>query len=151
MRVLGVDPGSVSAAYAFLDTGELMETDDVPVVDRQVNAAEWARIVKRLTPDIAIIELVGAMPLQGSTSGFRFGVGVGLLRGVLAALNVPLVQVTPSKWKRECGLGSNKEAARALAIRLFPGCGRFARVKDAGRAEAALLASWYIRHGTKAA
>lgn len=148
MKVLGVDPGSVSAAYSLLSGGALLDADDVPVADRQVNAAEWARVVKALSPDIAVIELVGAMPKQGSTSGFRFGVGVGLLRGVIAALNIPLVQVTPTKWKRELGISSDKDAARALAIRLFPECAKFTRVKDTGRAEAALIARWYLKHGS---
>ena len=53
MKVLGVDPGSVSAAYSLLSGGALLDADDVPVADRQVNAAEWARVVKALSPDIA--------------------------------------------------------------------------------------------------
>ena len=41
MRVLGVDPGAVSGAYALLgEHPKETHVGDVPVVDRQVNAAE---------------------------------------------------------------------------------------------------------------
>ena len=49
MRILGVDPGAVSGAYALITSMQnavvLPTVDDIPVVDRQVNAAEWGRIV----------------------------------------------------------------------------------------------------------
>ena len=44
--MIGIDPGSVSAAYAVLDErGEVLDADDVPVVDRMVDATEFSRIV----------------------------------------------------------------------------------------------------------
>lgn len=145
MRVLGVDPGAVSAAYALIDSDRgVLEVDDVPVVDKQVNAAEWAALVKRMKPHEALIEMVGAMPLQGVSSTFRFGVGTGLLRGVLLALEVPLFEATPAKWKRHFSLDSDAEKSRALAIRLFPSCRGLARKKDHGRAEALLMAQYRL-------
>jgi hypothetical protein len=43
------------------------------------------------------------------------------------------------------GLHSDKGESRALAMRLWPDHGdRFARVKDDGRAEAALIAWWWL-------
>ena len=151
-RILGIDPGSVSAAYACLCDGRFIEAADAPVADRQVNATEWASVVKRLRPDLAIIELVGAMPKQGSTSGFRFGMGVGLLRGVVMALGVPLVQVVPGKWKLHYRLtGKPKDAAREIAIRLFPEAGPHLNlVKHHGRADALLLAKYAIDMDTGA-
>jgi crossover junction endodeoxyribonuclease RuvC len=65
----------------------------------------------------------------------------GLVRGVLAALGVPVSLVTPNEWKRAFRLGPDKNEARLIAARLFPAsAGRFARASDDGRAEAALLA-----------
>lgn len=144
MNVIGIDPGSVSAAYAILDQrGECVDVDDVPVVDRMVDAAEFSRIVAFWQPDEAIIELVSAMPRQGIASAFRFGVGCGLLRGVLLGAGVPLFQVAPSRWKKHFSLDSDAEKSRSLAIRYWPGCMKLSRKKDHGRAEALLLARYH--------
>ena len=128
-----------------------MGAADVPVVDRQVNSTEWASIVQMLKPGLAVIELVGAMPKQGSTSGFRFGVGVGLLRGVVSASGVPLVQVTPAKWKAHFRLNNKpKDAARELAIRLYPVAAPLLKLKKhVGRADALLMAryAWDMDNG----
>jgi Holliday junction resolvasome RuvABC endonuclease subunit len=152
--ILGIDPGAVSATLAVLDTNANRAfVDDVPVLDKQVNAAEFSRLIRRIKPTIAIIELVGSMPGQGVSSTFKFGMGCGLLRGVLATLEVPLVQVTPAKWKRALGLdrggsqADKKELARAFAIRTFPSVEGLGRKRDAGRAEALLLAYYWQTYG----
>ena len=46
-KILAIDPGSVSAAYAVLeeDTFRIVDVDDVPVVDKQVDAAGWTQIL----------------------------------------------------------------------------------------------------------
>ena len=142
--ILGIDPGSVSAAYAVLDdAGDVRDVDDVPVVDRMVDATEFSRIVAWWEPREAIIELVSAMPKQGIASAFRFGLGCGLLRGVLLAHSIPLHQVSAAKWKKHFGLDSDAEKSRSLAIRYWPGCTKLARKKDHGRAEALLLARYH--------
>jgi crossover junction endodeoxyribonuclease RuvC len=63
--------------------------------------------------------------------------------GVIGAAAIPLHLVTPAKWKGHLRLSSDKEQARALALRLFPACSEhFKRKKDHGRAEAALIARY---------
>lgn len=144
LKIIAIDPGAVSAAYAIISPNHPPFCADVPVVDRMVNAVVWSNIVREAQPDIAIIEQVGPMPKQGASSGFRFGMGVGLIRGVLAAHLVPIVQVHSTKWKRYYALHTDKEASRALAIRLFPEAAHLmALKKHHGRAEALLLANWH--------
>ena len=145
MRVLGVDPGAVSGAYALLTRNlEQPTVDDIPVVDRQVNAAEWARIVEALKPDLAVVELSSSMPKQGVASTFKFGMGCGLIRGVLAGAGVPIINVTAAKWKKHFALNNDGEKSRALAIRRFPDVTQLSRKKDHGRAEALLIALWKL-------
>jgi Holliday junction resolvasome RuvABC endonuclease subunit len=142
--IIGIDPGSVSAAYAVLDSeGAIVDVGDVPVVDRMVDGSEFARIVGRLRPREAIVELVSAMPRQGVTSSFRFGMGCGILRGVLLAAGVPLYQVPATKWKKYFRLDNDAEKSRAMAIRIWPTCEKLSRKKDHGRAEALLLARYH--------
>jgi crossover junction endodeoxyribonuclease RuvC len=84
------------------------------------------------------------MPLQGLSSTFKFGMGVGIIHGVAGALRLPLTLVSPSQWKSFHSLPKEKEAARALAIRKWPEHNRHLdRKKDADRAEALLIGDWY--------
>jgi hypothetical protein len=56
--------------------------------------------------------------------------------------------VSPAKWKKALGLSADKGASRRRAIELWPERAQwFARVKDDGRAEAALIAYWWLQHG----
>jgi crossover junction endodeoxyribonuclease RuvC len=79
---------------------------------------------------------------------FGFGRSLGVVEGVLAALNVPVTYVAPATWTKALGKAAGKDASRQRAIELFPAMSEhFKRVKDDGRAEAALIAMWGIRNG----
>lgn len=142
MRVLGVDPG-VSGAMAMLDTamgGLYMADMPAPRVKgrRQINEGALGELIRVIEPDFAWIERVHSMPKQGVTSSFSFGLSYGLVRGILAALEVPTQLVTPQEWKRMFRVGADKNEARIVACRIFPSAaGRFT---NDGRAEAALIA-----------
>lgn len=144
VNLIGIDPGSVSAAYAILDseTGEILDVDDVPVADRMVDASGFLRVLLQWKPEVGIIESVHAFPGQGVRSVFRFGQGYGLLLGALACAGVSLHEVAPGRWKNHFGLDSDAEKSRAKAIKFWPGCQKLSRRKDHGRAEALLLARY---------
>jgi len=144
--VLAIDPGSVSAAYAVLsDDGAAFAVGDMPVADRMVDAAGFVGLLEEWPLlDAAIIEDVHAMPKQGVASTFRFGMGCGIVRGVVLAMGLPLYLVSSGKWKKHFSLDSDAEKSRALAIRYWPGCRELSRKKDHGRAEALLLARYYL-------
>ena len=149
--VMGVDPGAVSAAFAVipwdLDGGlEAASAFSVPVVNRMVDGKAFAYIVRERAPTHAVIERVNAFPGQGVSSSFRFGVGYGILLGVLASARVQIIEVAPTVWKRHFRLDRDKEKARALAIRRFPNV-KLHLKKDVGRAEALLMALWLRETG----
>jgi crossover junction endodeoxyribonuclease RuvC len=158
MRVLGVDPG-LTGAVAVWDTAlDLLVVRDMPVAakasaTRREVVPEWlADIVREFTPDLAWLEQVSAMPKQGVSSVFSLGTSYGMARGVLAALQVDTHLVSPGVWKRALKLSSDKSASRALAARLFAAhAGEFRRVRDDGRAEAALLTHFGLSQVPKAA
>lgn len=147
---IGIDPG-VSGALALLadDNSALIDIADMPVMalgktKRQVNAAELAKILAKWNESflvsVAYLEQVSAFPGQGVTAMFNFGVSYGVVQGVLGALQVPVVLVTPQAWKRRASLiGKPKDMCRTLAQRLYPSAD-LARKKDIGRAEAILIA-----------
>lgn len=139
--IMGVDPGA-SGALAFYNPKfpQLIAVYDMPVVGKDVNAAELFDIVDSFKPTIAVIESVHAMPKQGVSSSFNFGMSYGVLRGVVGAAKIRTHLVSPSKWKKFYSLSADKEASRNVAIRHWPDSPHFRRKKDHGRAEAALLA-----------
>ena len=151
--ILGCDPG-LTGAIAALDaaTGTLLWVEDTPVVDRMVNAAELADWLRGELIAVAAVEQVASRPGQGVASTFKFGQTHGVLLGVLGALNAPVMHVTPARWKKAYGLTSDKEKSRRLAIETWPDmAGYFARKKDDGRAEAALIARWAWQQQRKVA
>jgi crossover junction endodeoxyribonuclease RuvC len=148
MRVLGIDPGAISGAYAYLDTDrDVVFVGDIPVVDKNVNCAELNRVLDIYNPEIVIMEKVGARPKQGVASVFSFGRGVGRIEGVIAASELCLEFVTPQIWKKHFRLPGgpeNKELSRAKAIQLYPAAAGLSRKKDSNRAEALLIARWFV-------
>lgn len=147
-RVLGIDPG-VTGGIALFDPGEpsAIRAEDIPNVAGEVDVDTLAAIVREMGPTFAVIERVSAMPKQGVSSTFKFGAAYGALQAIVAVLEIPSHRVTPGKWKGHYRLDTDKEKARALALRLWPGNGCFSRKKDHGRAEAALIARWAVETG----
>ena len=154
MTILGIDPGITGAIYFNTVEGKIVV--DMPIMAKtsgkgnQINPYELTSLlmqppIDRLTGiKAAYLESVHAMPGQGVSSVFSFGKSVGTIEGVLAALNIPLVMVTPQRWKKNAKLiGKDKDAARTLAIQLYPELSdRLSRKKDIGRADAILIAEF---------
>jgi len=155
--ILGIDPG-MSGGIAWLsDHGHLIEVRDLPTVKGTgllpAVLAQWLRDKR---PVHAWVERVASRPGAGVAGMFNFGRGYGQIEGVCAALEIPVSLVTPQKWKGALRIPADKSAARARAAQLWPGlAGTFARVKDDGRAEAALIGLYGAHamqgHGSAAA
>lgn len=94
----------------------------------------------------AFIEQVGATPGKSPVFMFRFGEGFGILKGLVAALGIPVTYVHPAIWKRAMRCSREKDEARLRACEVFPSwAGHFAKVKDHNRAESALIGLYGIR------
>lgn len=150
MVIIGVDCGQTGAIAAY-DGQRITGIEDMPTMSRlhgkgmQVDPYELASLILELCAGrnaTAVIEAVSAMPGQGVSSMFRFGESVGVVLGVLGALQMPVRWVTPGRWKKAAGIvGKDKDAARSLAIQLHPEVAdMLTRKKDCGRADAALIA-----------
>jgi len=146
---IGIDPG-ISGAIAVLCDDRFIACYDMPTMAdgkrNQVNGAELARIFFYHDPDRVIVERVHSMPGQGVASTFAFGQSFGVILGVVSAMGYPVHLVTPQQWKRCCGLkGKDKEASRSLAQQKYPQAA-LGRKKDAGRADAILIARYGVAH-----
>lgn len=146
LLTIGIDPG-LSGAIAFMADDE-STVYDLPVI--RSNSLAWidgAALQSLIINEregrqaTAMIEQVSAMPKQGVTSSFHFGVGFGSILGVLQALSIPIEFVRPGAWKKAQGLNSDKKAALHKARLLYPDIDLHLEKHD-GRAEALLIARY---------
>lgn len=153
MKFMGIDPGAFGAvAILDKDSRELviidMPTLKVKRGPRVVNQVDGHMLADALrghaTADTsALIEKVHAMPGQGVSSMFSFGRAAGIVEGVLAGLSIPFELIPPATWTKSMRTFGGKDGSRQRAQELFPDYAHlFARKKDDGRAEAALLACY---------
>ena len=147
MVIIGIDPGLSGAGAIVDEDGNLVTVFDMPTMGdktrKRVDASLLSRIIKEFPPALAIVEHVHSMPGQGLSSTFAFGRSAGAVDGVLAALDVSVTYVDPRAWKKAYRLSASKEDSRRAAIEMWPKQAHlFERVKDHGRAEAALIARW---------
>lgn len=93
-----------------------------------------------------IIEKVNAMPGQGVSSTFSFGMSYGIIIGILSRYG-KINFVTPQKWKKYFGLSKDKDKSRSLASEIFhDNKDDWKLKKHDGRAEAALLTKYFIEN-----
>ena len=154
MLVIGIDPG-LSGAISILENKKVLNIFDMPVMaegkknKRQLNSAQLVNIIKKNTnknDEIAVVvEQVNAMPGQGVTSMFNFGQTFGAIKGVCAALELPIFFVRPSKWKKYFELiNSSKDASRTKAIEMYPSLSaQLSKKKDVNKYDAILIARYY--------
>lgn len=162
MPYLGIDPG-LSGAMALLSfEGELNSVIDMPTLGttatRRVldehRILEFLRFAQEIAPGgplRAVVERAMVMPGQGSSSGLKIGTGYGILLGMLSALSISRVIVTPQVWQKamlgQCPKGTSKDRARARAQELFPKADLGKR-KSQDRSDALLLALYGQRFWT---
>jgi crossover junction endodeoxyribonuclease RuvC len=106
------------------------------------------QIVKDFDPTDAFVEKVFAMAGQGVTSVFSFGRSLGVVEGVLTTMKIKTTLITPQTWQKRMAVTGGKDGSRARAMDLFPEQAQmFKRVKDDGRADAALIAAFGVANG----
>ncbi|HJN84279.1 MAG TPA: crossover junction endodeoxyribonuclease [Candidatus Pelagibacter bacterium] len=157
MLIIGIDPG-ISGSICFFEDGKVIDIIEMPSMaegkknKKQVNGAQIyneisSRIKKINKGDIkVVIEQVSAMPGQGVTSMFNFGQSFGVLKGICSAMQLSVYFVRPTKWKKYFNLiNTEKDASRTKVIEIFPYISsQLSRKKDANKADAILLASFFF-------
>ena len=154
MIIIGVDPG-ISGAISVIENKKILEVYDTPTMidgkknKRQINSAQVTNIIKeRINTGkevVVAVEHVNAMPGQGVTSMFNFGQSFGVIKGICAALSLPIYFVRPTKWKKHFNLiKTNKDASRTKVIEAYPDISnKLHRKKDSNRADAILIALYF--------
>ena len=155
MKVIGIDPG-LSGAIAILEEKKVIGVFEMPVMaegkknKRQLNSAQLVNIIQdnlnNKEEAIIVVEQVNAMPGQGVTSMFNFGQTFGAIKGVCAALKLPIFFVRPSKWKKHFELiNASKDSSRTKVIEMYPTLSnQLTKKKDVNKSDAILIARFYF-------
>lgn len=136
---LGIDPGQ-KGAIALLDaeSGRVQCWDMPDTTAALHDCISALPIIRR-----CVVEKPYYPQMIGVTNAAKIAQGFGVLIGALCWRDIPFVEVRSNKWKPAMDLSSSKSASREKASMMFPDDAHyFARAKDDGRAEAALIA-WY--------
>ena len=117
--IIGIDPG-ISGAICF-ENGEIKDVIDMPIMasgnknKKQINGSQIfneisSRIKNYKSENInVVVEQVSAMPGQGVTSMFNFGQSFGVIKGVCAAMQLPIYFVRPAMEKHFDLINSQKD------------------------------------------
>ena len=158
MLIIGIDPG-ISGSICFFEDGKILDVIEMPTMTegkknkKQVNSSQIYNEIQKVIiheekKDIkVVIEQVSAMPGQGVTSIFNFGQSFGVLKGIFSAMQLPMDFISPVKWKKHYNLiNTQKDSSRTKAIEFFPYISsKLSRKKDANKADAILIASFYYQ------
>lgn len=160
---IAVDPG-VTGAMAFVPSPRAQDpiVVDLPVLQTKVKqrtrttfnfhtlAKYLDPVVDNLKRSLFILERGQPRPEDTPITAFSVGCSYNMWHLYLAAFAIPMEEIMPSVWKGKMGLlGKEKDASRALAMKIFPGaCHYIEYAGDHNRAEALLLAEVIRRRDT---
>jgi len=153
----GIDVGLKGAVALVSADGSHYEVHDIPTLKNgsKQDYDMWhlndllKSFVLSYGSILFYVEKVGAMPKQGVTSTFRFGMGYGIAQMAVVSAGHRLGLVRPQTWKASTMRDSakSKGASCAVARALFPRAkleGSRGGIKD-GRCEALLIAEYARR------
>ena len=157
---LGIDPG-LSGAVALYGADGTLAVWDMPTLEltkggkvrRRIDLHALAALMTGLSasaPAMCALEDLSGRPAsfrnaRGETVAqrgqFEQGWNACAPAALCAACAIPFTMLAPAAWKPSLGVPADKNGARLRASQLMPAhAGKWCRVKDDGRAEAALLA-----------
>lgn len=167
--ILACDPGVTGALCSFDEQSmTLLSVMDMPTrpnkriknrrtVDTQ-GVTDWLLGHWQLGARKFALEHVQGLPGQGAPSAFVFGYGFGYILGQSRLMGYDVTLVRPQQWHshhfarlQDLTVGNVKSKSIRKATGLMPAAAHhWARAKDHGRAEAALIA-WYLAEKEQAA
>ena len=150
MKVIGIDPG-LGGAVAVVNDRTFQDMASCPIIKAKgkslYDEQAMANLLKvSFEVNLVVLERVHFIHGQGGVSSFTFGTGYGIWLGILAALKIPYMLVTPQRWQKamlDGGSGDTKVRAVMTANRLFPEL--HLKKSEHGKADALLMAIYGTR------
>jgi hypothetical protein len=99
--IIGIDPGASGAITFTNPTDKKLYTHKChPSISGRAIIVEMANSAFKGDDIVAYIEKVHAMPHDGRSSLFKFGVNYGAWLGILHSKQIPVIEVSPQKWMK---------------------------------------------------
>lgn len=130
MIYIGIDPGA-SGGFAILQLDRpgangAIEVLLVKMPETERDVFDLLALYQNVAGVRAVIEHVWSTPGQGGA--FKFGKNVGMLLGILTAVQIPFDQVLPRTWQKRLGViypkgasdTEKKNITKRRAQQLFP-------------------------------
>jgi crossover junction endodeoxyribonuclease RuvC len=122
MIIFGIDPGFSGAWGAIDETGAYVDCGDMLHTGTFLHFNQILKAMSQLVKNdecMAVVEAVHAMPKQGVSSSFKFGVSYGVALSLAQSLGTWSL-ATPRVWKQDLELTSDKNKSLDLARSLWP-------------------------------
>ena len=157
MITIGIDCGQ-TGGVAVVEDGKFVNGIRMPIIIRSrfkhvdIRALmAWFTALPIRDDDLTfVIESVHSSPQMGVTSAFSFGRAAGGVEAWAMMHGLPVEFVTPSKWKGDLNLSSDKQDSLDMCKLRF-GKNKLWDVKaNDGVAEASLIALWWQKFGSVA-
>jgi hypothetical protein len=125
MIILGIDPGAKGAIGVMVNSpveNFFMGTKTYTVVkmpetemDLSVFLAQYSDLDESV---YCYLEKVHAMPMDGRSSLAKFMTQYGTIRGILVALQIPIIDVSPGRWTKALGVTAPKGSSKSEIKRI---------------------------------
>lgn len=112
---MGIDPGQSGGIACITEERELVFAVKMPSNERDIYKEIQGKIY------FCLIEKVHAMPKQGVSSTFKFGMGYGGLRMALIGNEVPFDEVTPQKWQKGLSIPKRIPHDKTMLVKITKG------------------------------
>ena len=152
---VGIDVGKSGGIVKLDKELKLISFHVMPMIGKEYDIQELKNVLSDPNQEILHLAIENVHAIQGRTgnsSNFSFGLGKGILMGMVAGLEIPYTLVNPKTWQKLAWEGvtkqdDNKKTSLVAAKRLFPTESFLAtersRVPHDGLVDAALI-GYYI-------
>lgn len=98
---IGIDPGKNGAVTIINENS--MVSHIMPLIGKEIDIKGLYHLLKSIDSEskYCVVESVHAIFGASAGATFEFGYGVGIIEGLLAALEIPCSKIAPKAWQKQ--------------------------------------------------
>jgi len=155
MIAVGIDPGKSGGLVKIHSIQNECSMHKCPSTTQEMasllRTAKNSAFVDNL-PILVAIEKVHAFPTDARSAAFKFGMNYGMWLGIIGALNIPLIEVTPQMWMKSYAplpkiKQERKKKIKEIATEIFEDVYNNENRVTYAVSDAALIALWCLERG----
>ena len=155
MIAVGIDPGKSGGLVKIHSINNECSMHKCPSTTQEMasllRTAKNSAFVDNL-PILVAIEKVHAFPTDARSAAFKFGMNYGMWLGIIGALNIPLIEVTPQMWMKSYAplpkiKQERKKKIKEIATEIFEDVYSNENRVTYAVSDAALIALWCLERG----